>query len=302
MLVRQIAKMFIMASMGWLLVKTKVCESKDSGNISVVALYVVVPCMIISTFQIDYSRERSSGLLVVLIAALIIHIFLILFAGLSRNALRLSNIDALSIIYTNCGNMIIPIISSVLGKNYVIYATGFMVVQLVFIWTHCVSSVSGEKRFAPKRILYNINFISIIIAAALFFCHIKLPSILYEAVTVVGDMLAPINMICIGMTIAGMEAIKEKRTHILCVSAVRLLIIPLVLLPVFRLAAELIHIPDIKKILLVSYLGTIAPSAATIVQMAITFRGDVQEASAINAVSTLLCIFTIPLMVYLYLL
>ena len=52
--------------------------------------------------------------------------------------------------------------------------------------------------------------------------------------------------------------------------------------------------------MLVSLLATCTPSASTITQMAQIYGKDADYASAINVVTTLLCIFTMPLMVALY--
>ena len=53
--------------------------------------------------------------------------------------------------------------------------------------------------------------------------------------------------------------------------------------------------------LLVSYLAMIAPSAATVMMMASVYKKDAAYASAINALTTVVSAFTIPLMVALYL-
>ena len=49
-----------------------------------------------------------------------------------------------------------------------------------------------------------------------------------------------------------------------------------------------------------SSLAACAPSAATITQMAQVYGRDAEYSSAIYAVTTLLCIITMPLMVTLY--
>ena len=53
-------------------------------------------------------------------------------------------------------------------------------------------------------------------------------------------------------------------------------------------------------IVVVNLLATCTPSASTITQMAQIYGKDADYASAINVVTTLLCIFTMPLMVALY--
>ena len=52
--------------------------------------------------------------------------------------------------------------------------------------------------------------------------------------------------------------------------------------------------------LLVSLLAVSAPTAITITQMAQVGGEDARYAGLINAASTLVCIVTMPLMVYLY--
>ena len=70
--------------------------------------------------------------------------------------------------------------------------------------------------------------------------------------------------------------------------------------PMLKLSGLAHLVPDGQTILLVSLLATCTPSASTITQMAQIYGTDADYASAINVVTTLLCIFTMPLMVALY--
>lgn len=53
-------------------------------------------------------------------------------------------------------------------------------------------------------------------------------------------------------------------------------------------------------ILLISLLATITPSASAITQMAQIYGKNGEYASAINVVTTIVCIITMPIMVWLY--
>jgi len=55
-----------------------------------------------------------------------------------------------------------------------------------------------------------------------------------------------------------------------------------------------------ERILLVTLLATMTPSASTITQMAQVYGRDADYASAINVTTTLLCIVTMPVMIMLY--
>ena len=55
-----------------------------------------------------------------------------------------------------------------------------------------------------------------------------------------------------------------------------------------------------KTILLITLIATITPSASTVTQMAQIYGRDAEYAGAINIITTLLCMVTMPIMVALY--
>ena len=58
--------------------------------------------------------------------------------------------------------------------------------------------------------------------------------------------------------------------------------------------------PDGESILLISLLAASAPAASNVTQIAQVYGHEGDNASAINAITTLLCIGTMPLIVFLY--
>ena len=61
-----------------------------------------------------------------------------------------------------------------------------------------------------------------------------------------------------------------------------------------------VNIANIDKILLISYLAAITPSASTVMQFAQISGNNEEYATAINIVSTILCIASMPMFVWLY--
>jgi predicted permease len=55
-----------------------------------------------------------------------------------------------------------------------------------------------------------------------------------------------------------------------------------------------------ENILLISFLASITPSAATVMQLAKIYEKDADFAAAINIVTTIVCIVTMPLFVAIY--
>lgn len=80
----------------------------------------------------------------------------------------LNEVETASIYYSNSGNLIVPIVTFVLGQKWILYGCVFMSVQLIFLWTHCKKIISRESSYDWKKIILNINMISIAIGAILF--------------------------------------------------------------------------------------------------------------------------------------
>ena len=57
----------------------------------------------------------------------------------------LNEVEKASVYYSNAGNLIIPIVTFVLGKDWVLYGCVFMSVQIVFIWSHGKCVLSREQ-------------------------------------------------------------------------------------------------------------------------------------------------------------
>ena len=143
--------------------------------------------------------------------------------------------------------------------------------------------------------------ISIALGAVLFFAQIHLPEILNNTLSIVGNMIGPASMIVTGMLFAGMDLKKifgNKRVYI--ISSLRLIVIPLIALALIKPSRIAALSSDAPKIMLIVFLAVITPSASTVTQICQVYGNDAKYASAINVVTTLCAIVTMPLMVLLY--
>ena len=297
----KLVNFFFMILLGYVLVKKKLLKAKDSKIISVVVVYLVLPCAILSSFEIDFTREKLTGLIYAAILAVIIHILLLLFIKLGEKIWHWNAIEQATIMYSNSGNMIIPLVSAILGPDYVLYSSAFMSVQMIFLWTHCSTMIAEQPHMEWKKILSNINIIAIIAGLFLFFFNIKLPGIILIPVTDIGNILAPLSMIVTGMLMAEspiINSLKNKKLYIF--SAIRLIVCPLVLLLLMYISKVYDLIPDGKTILLIVFLASITPSASTITQQAQVFDKDAAYTGILNVFTTLFCIITMPVAVALF--
>lgn len=202
LLIRQIAQLFLCILAGFILAKSGLIRGKDSKTLSVVALYLVNPCMIFSSFQIEYSDKVRDGLLLALVLAVFIHILLLIAVSVLGKAFHLSNLEKNSVMYSNAGNLIIPIVTSLFGQEYVIYSSAFVVVQTILLWTHARISISGEKKIDLKKIIVNVNMIAIFLGLLTFVTQIPIPGIVTAAASSIGAMIGPLCMIIAGILVS----------------------------------------------------------------------------------------------------
>lgn len=301
LLIKQIIQLFIMIFMGFVIVKANLLKSEDSKVLSVIILYLIVPCVIVNAFQVDYTKDTVQGLLITLAASVLTQVILLIIISVAGKVMYLNEVEVASIYYSNSGNLIVPIVTFILGKEWVLYGCVFMSVQLIFTWTHCKKIISRETAYDWKKIVLNINMISIAIGIILFFTQIHFPADITDTLSSVGNMIGPASMIVTGMLFAGMDfkqIFANKRVYF--VSFLRLIIIPVIALFLIKWSRLSCFSLNGNRLMLIVFLSVITPSASTVTQMCQVYGNDSQYASAINVVTTLFAIVTMPLMVMLF--
>lgn len=108
-------------------------------------------------------------------------------------------------------------------------------------------------------------------------------------------------MVIIGMVLAGVDLRAVVRLPgIWKVIALRLVGYPLAVLCLLKFSGIASLVPGGADILLISLLAACAPSGTMVTQLAQVYGGDSEYAGAVNVLSTLGCIVTMPLLVALY--
>ena len=301
LLTKQIAELFIMILLGFILVKSSLLTKQDSKVLSTVALYIINPCVIINAFQVQYSQDVKNGIILSFLAAIVVHIIYIVGARMLGKVYKLNGVEKATIIYTNAGNLIIPLVQALLGKEWVVYTTGYILVSTIFIWTHGRMLICEEKGFNVKELLKNVNVIASIIGILMFALKIQLPSLITETMDSMSATIAPISMIVAGMLIAGMDVkdcLKNQRLYII-------IFLKMIVFPCFALILlKFTNLSSMAKngdmILLISLQASVAPTAASVTQIAQIYDADSEYASAYYFITTMLCILTMPFFVWMY--
>lgn len=186
LLMEQIIELFIMILMGFIIVKAGIVKDEDSKVLSKIVLYLIIPCVIINAFQVDYTSKTVRGLLIAFAASVILQLVLLFIISAMGRLFHMNEVEVASVYYSNSGNLIVPIVTFILGQEWVLYGCAFMSVQLVFLWTHCKKIISRESSYDWRKIVLNINMISIVIGVVLFFTRIHLPQLINDTIGSVG--------------------------------------------------------------------------------------------------------------------
>ena len=300
LLIPQILKMTIYMAVGFALGATRLINAEQSKSLSLLCLYAAVPSAILSGFQRDCSPKILHDLLMTFVVVLLIHILFFLINGFLKRT-GFSPTERLSVIYPNCGNLVIPLVSALLGTEYVIYSCMFIAIQSVLLWTHALSVLTGQRQMDLKKTVTNPSVVAFFLGLLLFFCRIRLPETVCGVLDVFSGFTGPLAMIVAGILLSG---IKRKQLlsfrRLPLVILLRLVVVPLILLAVLRFSGIEQLLSMDAKILTVCFLSCITPPASTVVQMAQVFTDDATYASALNAVGMTLGIVSMPLMVLLY--
>ena len=229
------------------------------------------------------------------------HVVFLAFDTVIRRPLKLDAVERVNIIYSNAAALVIPLVQALLGSEYVVYSCAFVIVQLILLWTHASACLQGSTKLEWKKILTNVNLIAIVAGALLYLLHISLPAPIVSTLSSVGNMIGPMGMLLAGMAIAEVPLKKvfcTLRNYLPVV--LRLLVVPVIVLLLLRVVHAAGWISDGKAILMTVYLSAITPSCATVTSMAQLYNRDAAHSSALYVLSTLLSIFTMPLMIGLF--
>ena len=302
-LLKKILILFIMVLMGFITVKKGRLRSSDSYILSRLSFDWIIPCSLIACFQVDYETEKMQAFLFACLVAFLSIILYILLTRLIQKPLKLNAAEQGTAIFSNSAGVGAPLVAAVLGSEQLFFASAHMCLQNIVLVIYMTIIMSNEAKVNWKTIFLNRNIFSISAGLVMFFTGFRLPDFISSAVSTVGNMLSPVSMFMIGMLMGGVdfkEVFRNRRTYL--VSALRLLIYPMIFILTAKLSGAVDMFPYAKDVILVILICSAAPAAALVTQMAGLYcTGAVaQDASTLNVITTLFCIISMPLLVFLY--
>ena len=294
-LVKQILQMFLLAGIGYLLFTGGKISLEGIKTIGNILIYGSLPAVIINGFRIERTAEHVSGLLWSAAAALTIVLLSIL---ISHFVFRKDGVAAFATSFANPGFFGIPLIVASLGQGAVFYAAPFIAFLNIGQWTYGVSRLNGQpvlQGFQPKKLIKAPFVIAILVGIFLFATQLPLPAIVENCLSNVAGLNTPLAMFTVGVYLAQTDLVKMfGRRTLYLVSALRLLVIPVLSLLILSLLPSSMHV--MKTVLLIVAACPVGSNVAVYAQL---HGKDYPYAVETVIISTLLSIVTIPFILYL---
>ncbi|WP_028828443.1 AEC family transporter [Proteocatella sphenisci] len=295
----KVSVIFLLILVGFFLSKRRILSSEGQRELTSLLLYVLLPCTLIKSFDIEYSYDiltRGLKMSFFMFGMYIISYFLAKFiSGKYAEPENRKDIHVLSMILPNVGFMGYPIINALIGPDAIIYAVMCNMGFEFFAWTVGINTVSKNS---PVKVTENPVFsllktpaiLAILTGMVLFTTPLYIPEPLISTVNLLAGAMSPVAMIIVGISLANSNLsniIKNKYIYIS--SLVRLFAIPLITMLILKLiSAE--NLSYTIPLILISM-----PTAGYATMFATKYENDSLLASEIISMSTLISLISIPL-------
>ena len=290
---RQIVIMFVYMAIGGLLFQKGLITKEGSKSLANLLLYVVLPCVVVKSFCVARTPERTSGLLVSFLAALGI---LLLAMAVSHLLFQKNPIDDFGAAFSNAGFMGFPLVAAVQGSEAIFYAAGFVALLNALQWTYGQSLLSGDPSYrSPKAILKNPLVLSLLLGILIFCFEIPMPAIASDLLAALSAQNAPLAMVILGVYLAQTDPkTLFNDPHLYVVAAARLVLIPLLTIRVLKLLPA-----EYAAIATTLVIVAAAPIGSNVAVYAQKLGKDYAYAVRGVCLSTLLSAITMPLLMLL---
>ena len=212
------------------------------------------------------------------------------------------NCYRLMMIFPNLGFMGIPLVRSLYGEEAVIFVAFYIVGYNLLVYSYGLllamgnaPAADGQKPELPWKKVFNIGTGACAAAILIFAFHIRVPEVMGTFVDSVGNAAVPLSMMTVGIMVAQSdlrELVTDKKQLVL--SAIRLLVIPAICIPLMKL----LPVDPVSYGIFILLMAMPVGSVVMMVEKEYgTTDGSISAKSI--ALTSVLSVVTIPLVTYL---
>lgn len=293
--IRQVVILFFMIAAGFACAKFGVVKKEAKQAFSDLLVGVVVPCMVINSYLTPFDSQTLNNLFLAYGLSILLLVVggAVTFFCTARTTPEHRPILRFACIYSNAAYMGFPLISVLFGSEGLLYASAFVTIFNILLWTQGVLMLQGTRlnlRQTIRTILTTPVLLAVAAGLVLYLTQIPVPELIRSPLEMIGNMNTPLSMFITGMMIAesdlkGLLSRKDLMPAVL----IRLVLIPAVCFVLYRLLG--LRGMAAQVVLLLEA----CPCAAITSVFAIRFGSDEELAAGTVVASTLLSIITLPL-------
>ncbi len=294
-------KLVIMIAAGFFGRKLRVMADGFDKMLSKFVIAIPVPCLIINSFNFEFSMQdlMDSPLLLLLSA-----VSMALCYGLGRLITArmqdkgTAKAVCFALMFTNFTFFGLPVVGELYGAHALFYYVIFTLIVRILLYGVGPIMLSEKHREpdikATLKQFFSPPVVAVFIGFALYILQIKLPLPLESAISSIGAMASPLGLMLCGTIIADADLKDIKRFPCLIwVTALRLLFIPAMFVLLFSLIGL-----EKEMIKTVTFYFAM-PVASFLPAFCLSYNPkDVyarEAGSYMVVVSTVICVFTVPL-------
>ena len=308
---KQMLILFLMMLTGYAAYKKGIVSGEGAKSLSSAIINIFNPCLIISGVlnkTITYSTAMvTENLILVAVFFVVLILLSKIFARIMGLSAAEVNCYRLMMIFPNLGFMGIPLIEAAMGTEAVFYCASMIALLNVVGYNLLVYSygillamgnapaADGQKPELPWKKVFNIGTGACAAAILIFAFHIRVPEVMGTFVDSVGNAAVPLSMMTVGIMVAQSdlrELVTDKKQLVL--SAIRLLVIPAICIPLMKL----LPVDPVSYGIFILLMAMPVGSVVMMVEKEYgTTDGSISAKSI--ALTSVLSVVTIPLVTYL---
>ena len=288
----QILILFFLIAIGYITGYFKIISGQTIPQLTDLLLIVLTPSVVISAFQISGNELKPTNMLIAALIAVLIFLVGALISGpiFRRENNERKRVLTFTAVFYNASFFGLPLVSVVLGGLAVVYASIFVAVFSVSLWTYGIALMDGRGEGKNLKNLLNPGVITVVIVLLLYAMKITLPEIIQMPINSLSKVQSPLAMILIGVQFYSYrEQFSFKDIAVWKTILIRNLAVPLLLMPV------ILFLTKDALLFYTCVLMTATPTAANSILFATKFKRDVNLTIQALMLSTILAILTIPI-------
>lgn len=287
-------ELFLLLIIGYILGKRGFLSPETRSQLTDLVVYVILPCSILSSFEMDLSGDVLRATFQVVLAAIGIqllcwilnHFLYRRFPEDEQTACRYSTM------VTNASFIGMPVAAALHGAEGLLFASVFVIPQRISMWACGLPMyTSVSRKDIVKKVVFHPCVCSIFFGMAIMAGYsrgIYLPGFISRTLEALGGCSTALCLLVIGCVLSDLKLSEMISRRSLLFSIYRLLLIPLLL-------ALLLHfspLDDLSRRICVLLSAMPAPTTAVI--LAEKYGRNPQFASQLLVTSTFLSLITIP--------